>query len=205
MNNKVQSIKIIAGNYPYPGQMKLVFVQQLVHALLDLGVKVTVVAQQSVVHAVVHKENLIPTHYKAKTETGVEYDVYRPYTLSFGNNDPFKKLTAVYNKRAITSLLKKINIDLLYCHFWSSALPVYDFALKNKRPLFVACGEGDNALEDMVANMPKDKFDKLVEAVTGVVSFSSENKRKCLDFGLITEDDLNNANFNNALVDWDCY
>ena len=53
MNNKVQSITIIAGNYPYPGQMKLVFVQQLVHALLDLGVKVTVVTQQSVVHAVV--------------------------------------------------------------------------------------------------------------------------------------------------------
>ncbi len=187
MNNKVQSITIIAGNYPYPGQMKLVFVQQLVHALLDLGVKVTVVAEQSVVHAVVHKENLIPIHYKAKTETGVEYDVYRPYTLSFGNNNPLKELTMLYNKRAITSLLKKINSDVLYCHFWSSALPVYDFALKYKKPLFVACGEGDNALEDMVASMHKDKFDKLVEAVTGVVSVSSENKRKCLDFGLITE------------------
>jgi glycosyltransferase involved in cell wall biosynthesis len=65
---------------------------------------------------------------------------------------------------------------------------VYDFALNKKKPLFVACGEGDNALENMVAEIPKKKLDRLVKAVTGMISVSSENKRKCLDYGLITED-----------------
>lgn len=181
------SITIVTGDYPYQKQMKYVFVQQLVHALIDLGIKVTVVAQQSVVHAIIHREQLMQTHYKARTESGIEYDVYRPYALSFGNNSFLKKITTSFNKRAITSLLKRINSDILYCHFWSSALLVYDFALNKKKPLFVACGEGDNALENMVAEIPKKKLDRLVKAVTGMISVSSENKRKCLDYGLITE------------------
>lgn len=46
MNNKVKSITVIAGNYPAPGHAALVFVQQLVHAIIDMGVKVTVIAPQ---------------------------------------------------------------------------------------------------------------------------------------------------------------
>ena len=57
--------------------------QQLVHAMIDQGVKVNVIAYQSVVHALVHREKLLPRHSKGVTEKGMEYDIYRPYTLSF--------------------------------------------------------------------------------------------------------------------------
>lgn len=190
MSSPIKSIIIIAGNYPYQSQMKLVFVQQLVHALLNMGIKVTVVAEQSLIHSFIHKEKLIPTHYKALTETGIEYDVYRPYTLSFGNCNFFEHFIVKYNKSVITSILKKINSDILYCHFWSAALPVCNFALKNKKSLFVACGEGDNAIENMVAKIPKQKLQKMVSAVSGVISVSSENKRKCIDLGLISEEKI---------------
>ena len=184
MTKQIKSITVIAGNYPAPGRAALVFVQQLVHAMIGQGVKVTVVAYQSVIHSLVHREKLLPRHSVGVTGDGVEYDIYRPYTLSCGNRDYLKKLMKWFNRRSILSTIKKVNSDVLYAHFWSSALPVYEYAKENGIPLFVACGEGDDALENMVATMPKEQLAALASAVTGVVSVSSENKRKCIDFGL---------------------
>lgn len=185
---KAKSITVIAGDYPAPGHAALVFVQQLVHAMIGQGVKVTVVAYQSVIHSLVHREKLLSPHSKGVTENGVEYDIYRPYTLSFGNRNLFPILTECVNCHSILSTVKNVNSDVLYAHFWSSALPVYEFAQKNHKPLFVACGEGDDALEEMVDTMQKEKLETLAKAVTGVVSVSSENKRKCIKFGLSREE-----------------
>ena len=159
--------------------------------ILDQGVKVNVIAFQSVVHALVHREKLLPRHSKGVTEKGVEYDIYRPYTLSFGNNNPFERLTNWYNRHSVETVIRKTKGDILYSHFWSSALPIYEFAQKNHKPLFVAWGEGDDALEEMVDTMPKEKLETLTKAVTGVVSVSSENKRKCIKFGLSREENTN--------------
>lgn len=188
MTKQFKSITVIAGNYPAPGHASLVFVQQLVHAMIGLGVKVTVVACQSVTHALFHREKLLPRHSVGVTEEGVEYDIYRPYTLSFGNSNGLKGMMDRFNRRSILSTVKKINCDVLYAHFWSSALPVYEYAKANHIPLFVACGEGDDALEQMVETMPKERLATLASAVTGVVSVSSENKRKCIRFGLSKAD-----------------
>lgn len=190
MTNKIKSITVIANNYPAPGHMMLVFVQQLVHGMIGQGVKVNVVAYQSIIHALVHRERLLPRHSKGVTEMGIEYDIYRPYSLSFGNSNLFERLTKWYNRRSIRTRLKKIDSDVLYCHFWASALPVYEYALANSYPLFVACGEGDDALEDMVKTMPKEELARLAKAVTGVVSVSSENKRKCVKFNLAKEENV---------------
>lgn len=190
MKYKFKSVTIVAGDYPAEGHMKLVFVQQLVHAMIAEGIKVNVVAPQSLVHAVVRREKLLPCHSKSITEKGVEYDIYRPYTLSFGKNNLFKCLTNWFNHCSIENRLKKIGNEVLYTHFWSSAKLVYNFGLKNKIPLFVACGEGDNALEDMMKEMPKTELDRMSKAVNGVVSVSSENKRKCVNFGLVKDEDI---------------
>lgn len=188
MKPNIKSITVIARSYPAKGRMDLVFVQQLVHAIIDMGIKVTVVATQSIVHNLVHKVKFLPRHTQGITEKGNVYDIYRPYTLTFGNKDYFSRFTKWYNKRAITSIVKDIDSDVLYSHFWSSALHVYEHAINSNRPLFVACGEGDDELEDMVANMSDEEIKYLASTVTGVVSVSSENKRKCLTFGLSSED-----------------
>lgn len=106
MNNNVKYITVVAGDYPASGHMMLVFVQQLVHALISEGVQVNVVAGQSLVHALIHHEKLLPRFSKAETELGVTYNVYRPYTLSFGNKNPIKRLTKWYNRFVIESCLK---------------------------------------------------------------------------------------------------
>ena len=190
MKRKIKSITIIAGNYPAKGHMALVFVQQLVHAIIDMGVKVTVVAPQSIIHKLVHKEKLLPKYSQGTTEQGNVYDIYRPYTLTFGNKDYFSRFSSWFNKRAVVSIVKDIDSDVLYSHFWSSALHVYEYANHRNIPLFVACGEGDNALEDMVNKMSGEEIKRLASAVTGVVSVSSENKRKCIMFGLASEDSI---------------
>ena len=190
MEQGVKSITVIAGDYPAKEHMSLVFVQQLVHAMIDMGLKVTVVAPQSIVHKIVHRKKFLPKHSKGITEKGIIYDIYRPYKLSSGNCNYFSSFINWFNRKVIVSSVKKINSDVLYSHFWSSALPVYEYAINSNFPLFVACGEGDDALENMVSNMSVDEIKRLAMAVTGVVSVSSENKRKCIAFSLALEKNI---------------
>lgn len=190
MLGKVKSITVIAGDYPAEGHQMLVFVQQLVHAIIDMGIKVTVVAPQSVTHAMAHHVRLLPKFSVGKTEKGIEYPIYRPYAISFGNNGFLGKISNWFNRIAVTSRVRKVKSDILYTHFWSSTLLVYKYALKNGLPLFVACGEGDNALENMVNSLSKNALENLRISVTGVVSVSSENKRKCINFNLCNESNI---------------
>lgn len=188
MTKQIKFITVVTSNYPSSGHVANVFVQQLVHAMIDQGVKVTVVAYQSIVHELFHGEKILPMRSIGVTEGSKKYEIYRPFTISTGNRDfAFVKWL---NKKIVTSTVKKLGGDVLYCHFWSSALPVYEYALRCKKPLFVACGEGDNALEDMVATMPKEQLERLAKACTGVVSVSSENKRKCIDFNLAKTENI---------------
>lgn len=188
MKQGIKSITVITGNYPAKGHIAFVFVQQLVHSIIDMGIKVNVIAPQSLVHNLVHRKHNLPKYSHGVTEKGNVYDIYRPYTLSFGNKDYFSHFTSWFNKRAIISSVNKTEFDVLYSHFWNSALPVYEYALDNKLPLFVACGEGDEALENLVKKLSIDEMNCLSSAVTGVISVSSENKRKCIKYGLSSQE-----------------
>ena len=183
-----KTITVVTSNYPAHGHAANVFVQQLVHAMIDQGVIVNVVAYQSIVHSIIHKEKLLPLHSKGVTDNGIEYNIYRPYTFSTGNRD-FRFVKWI-NKKIIQHKVASIKSDILYCHFWGSALHIYEYALDKKTPMFVACGEGDDALEDMVEKMPKEKLQQLAKACMGVVSVSSENKRKCIKYNLAKENNI---------------
>lgn len=190
MKQNIKSITVIADDYPTKGHVEYVFVQQLVHAIINMGIKVTVVAPQSIVHNIVRHKKPLPKFSKEFTEKGIAYDVYRPYTLSFGNRRYFSRITRAFNKMVVTSLVAKINNDILYSHFWNNALSIYEYALKKEKKLFVACGEGDDALENMINKISEDSKKSLKSAVTGVISVSTENKRKCIDFGLSKKEDI---------------
>ena len=145
MKKQLKSITVVTSNYPAPGHAANVFVQQLVHAIIEQGVKVNVVAYQSIVHSLIRKEKILPLRSKGITDNGIEYDIFRPYIFTTGHID-FKLINWI-NKKIIVRKLSSIKSDIIYCHFWSSALPIYEYAFTSKIPLFVACGEGDNALE----------------------------------------------------------
>ena len=107
MKNK--HIVVLAGNYPATGHQSLVFVQELVHALIGQGVKVSVVAPQSVTHAMMRNQKLLPKHSTRQIDQGVIYNIYRPYIISAGNYKVLAKLTGCFNKLTLTYIVRKIN------------------------------------------------------------------------------------------------
>ena len=90
------TITVITSNYPSPGREVNVFVQQLVHALIDQGTKVTVVAYQSIMHSLLHKEKLHPRHTLGFTDTGLLMKYYNRNTANI--------LCQIYSLYAITGL-----------------------------------------------------------------------------------------------------
>ena len=98
------------------------------------------------------------------------------------------KLQHTQKKKCIVSALKKIKADVIYAHFWENALPVYEYCSCKDIPLFVACGEGNN--DFIYTSFPDKKRQHLSETVTGVISVSTENKRKSIIKNLAKEDKI---------------
>lgn len=184
-------IALLSPNFPSKGNPTYIFVQQLVFALVDQGVEVSVIAPQSLTHVLFRGGKLQSKVNKQITINGNHFYVYRPYDFSFGNKFSFlTKFTSVIFNRQLTSILNRVKPEALYGHFWHTADRLKDYALKHKLPLFVACGEGDNALEHLVETTSKKSKSELVNAVKGVISVSTENKRKCIAFGLAKDEDI---------------
>ena len=184
-------IALLTPDFPAEGHQRYVFVQQLVFALVDMGINITVIAPQSLTHAVVRKEKVFPRHTVEKTENGNIFQLYRPYDLSFGNKlRMLTTFTKGFLNHQLSHIINRVKPDVLYGHFWSSAMKMKDYALKHNLPLFVACGEGDNALEDLDKSLSKKQRQELHSLIKGVISVSSENKRKCIKYGFAREQDI---------------
>lgn len=182
-------IAVIVDDFPSEGRPVFVFVQQLVFALVNQGVDIAVIAPQSLTHALFRGEKLRPKKASASTPQGNEFLVYRPYSISFGLGHKWLyKTVSKFNHKTLISCLRTVKPDVIYGHFWHSASKAMDYAAANNLPVFVACGEGDDALEELVASINEGQKARLSAIVKGVICVSSENKRKCLAFGLSKED-----------------
>lgn len=185
------SIAVIVGDYPSSGSMKFVFVKQLVDEIVNNGVKVDVIAPQSITHTIIRHEKFLPVHSTEMTDKGVSYNVHRPYTVSFGNSQLFifKCIARWFGRRAVEGQLRKIKPEILYAHFWGSARQVCHYADRNRIPLFVACGESVIPFEEEshIFSRQNDK-DVLNGTVNGVIAVSSENKRASVELGLTSPD-----------------
>lgn len=191
MKNILKHIVLIADDYPSEGNPSFVFVEQLVNTMVDLGVNVTVIAPQSVTKSIVRGVEKRPKLSIISTPGGNKYKLHRPYFISTGNH--LKKIQPLLHKirnRGILNIIKRERFDAIYCHFWHNTKPVYKYALRNKIPLFVACGEGDDAMENMHKNLTHEQRTNIHNAMTGVISVSRENKRKSIEFGLIDKEDV---------------
>ena len=75
---------IVSDDFPEKNHQSYVFVEQLVIALSDLGVKVCVIAPQSLTKRVFRGTVKLPKYKEYKTKKGNRYEVYRPSYLSAG-------------------------------------------------------------------------------------------------------------------------
>lgn len=180
-------ICLLSDGFPSENIQYFVFVEQLVNALVDLGNDVDVIAPQSITNNIIRNQPFMPMLNIHKTPKGIEYRVFRPKFISVGNNKLLKPIATASKKKTIERALNIIgikHIDVFYGHFWHNAYAFKSIAKKYSKPLFVACGEGDNALEDLVSSFSRNQLIDFRKSVTGVISVSSENKRKCIDLEL---------------------
>lgn len=183
------NITVISSDYPYEGHQSYIFVEQLVKSIVDLGHTVNVIAPQNLLKSLLGKQPMVAKYALHETNAHAQYAVYRPYFISLGMR--FRFLSPLLNYirgKSIERVANKLKTDVLYAHFWENVLLIEPYVRKKKLPLFVACGEGDNALEEMVETLGNERVKELKSMMTGVISVSSENKRKCLDFNLIDKD-----------------
>ena len=186
---ELESLTIVSDDYPSEGRMVFVFIQQLVEALVDLGINVSVIAPQSLTRSIIRRVKLFPRHVKYTTANNHYYDVLRPYSLSFGNgNKILYKLARSFNIKRINKCLDVTSPQVIYGHFWHNAMKAEEYSLAYEKPLFVACGEGDDALDNWASLLSTGERDSIRNLVKGVISVSTENKRKCLDYRISTED-----------------
>lgn len=181
-------ICILSNDYPSAKRPVYVFVEQLVNALVDKGVKVSVVAPQSLTKCLIRRIPVLIRKQAYNSPLGNRYDVYRPYILSFGNGKKWLyRLASRFNQRRIDRCIGEIKPKVLYGHFWHNANSLKDYALSHNLPLFVACGEGDDAMEMLEAALSPIEKVKLASIVKGVICVSSENRRKSLAYGFTNE------------------
>lgn len=184
------NICVVCDDFPSENRPVYVFVEQLVKELVKQGQAINVIAPQSLTRHFLRGVPLLPT--KTRVEIGNDYyHVFRPYSISFGNHFRFLNFfVKIIRESVIENCIKKLDQkpDCIYGHFWHNAYAAKSYAYKYGIPLFVACGEGDNALEELNSHMTDKEKSRFTKAVKGVISVSSENKRKCVEFNLATED-----------------
>ena len=186
----IKSILILASGYPTPTDPFFTFVEQFALAVSDKGVKVTVVAPQSLTKHWLRGNELHPRFRHYNDEDGkYGIDVYQPYILTLGIR--FSKYIGWYNRLVRNRTLAKIKNkpDVCYGHFWFSGLGVYPYSKKIGCPLFIACGESNVILENPYR--PEDIKDFL-NYVKGVICVSSKNKEESMKAGF--------TNGNNCVV-----
>lgn len=181
-------IAVISSDFPAPGHPYYIFVEQLVNAMVDLGCEISVIAPQSITRHLLRGVPKMPKLSSGLTAKGNTYKIYRPSYISLSNSTGIiQRFVNCIKKHAVQKILNKQKIDILYTHFWENAILVHKYALSRGIPLFVACGEGDQALENLNATLSEKKKEGLKKIINGVISVSSENKRKCIEYNLVDE------------------
>lgn len=180
-------ICVVAELYPTASTTSFTFVDQLVCAMVDQGIKCSVIAPQSLTKTLYHKEKLTPIKSTRRTAKGNFFDVYRPYTLTFSNWKIGKKnINMNFSKFSIEKFLAYNNIkpDAFYCHFWHSAYFVINYAKKFNIPLFVASGESQISIHKVCSNKV---INNISSYLSGVVCVSTKNKNESLSLNLAPE------------------
>lgn len=167
-------IAIVSYDYPDASRSVFPFVKQLVEEWSRQGHECSVIAPN----------NFLKTRYRWSSfkEPVGKVLVLRPNFLSASGRLHIGRFefTKFFHKRAVYRGLSSLSTkpDVIYCHFWESAMEAYPYAKENNIPLFVASGESDVKFMTPVA--PKGFSDY----VRGVICVSSKNKNESIALSL---------------------
>lgn len=183
-------ICIICHRYTYKDNMVHVFVKKLADQWALRGHQCVVISPLSIVHTLAGKEKAAPKVEHQVVKEGVTVDVYRPryYTL------PKLSLLGVnLNRNCVQRCIEKtikdlqIDFDVIYCHFYDMAAVSWHYAHNNGIPFFVASGEC--TIHPLKKPCFSFTYEKMKNALYGVVAVSSKNKEEAVRMGYAYEKD----------------
>lgn len=168
---------VSANNYPTQEYPLQAFIGVLCEELTRQGHDVTVIAPVSVLSFIKHGIKMPPKKFEVavKTSSGLKsIRVYRPRVLGPGEGR-FIKITSWLTQQVLSRCAKNLgdDFDIVYCHFWSSALNLKSYLEKSRIPLFVVSGEDDIDLKYL---RDKSVIDYLNQRTKGVICVSSKNR-----------------------------
>ena len=181
----MESICIIANKYPNNIEpTALVFVQQLVWSLADLGITCKVICPLAV--------NINPEYFKVPyktieiTEKGNKVEVFFPKYIGVGQAYKILKWRpAKFTTNSFTKAVLKVVKEFeslpyaFYGHFVTPAgIAAARIGKKYKKPSYLAYGESTTWSID---NFGKENVKQELSSLSGVISVSSRNKKMLIE------------------------
>lgn len=177
----MKEICVVCDGYPYKGHAFFSFVQVLIEEFSRMGINITIIAPQSITKILLKRAPLHPLRREYNAGDG-KIKVYQPFCLSFGNK--FEKINNFFRGIAIRNSFRLLNkkFDIIYAHFWHSALFIYPEAKKHNIPLFIASGEAEISIKNN-----SGKYNDFINYVSGVICVSTKNKIESEKLHLLTQ------------------
>jgi len=177
---------VISPGYPTTKTIDFVFVDQLCRVLAEKGIKVTIIAPQSITKSIMRHIPIVRRCSIIPISNGNNITLYRPFFISLGNHKKLERVTErFFNKsvlRAFTKIEKSINI--CYGHHWRAVYSIYPLAKRYNIPLIASSGEESITLHMTYSlNELKD----FINYVNGVICVSTKNKSEIIEAGLSSE------------------
>ncbi len=183
------NICIISPGYPYVDNMRYVFVKKLVDEWTRQGHRCVVFCPFSLTSYLRKIIKYVPKYYKDENNPDNPVEVFHiryfsiPKTVLLG-----VEINNAIISRKIYRLAKSkgINPDIIYCHFFSSA--VFGWYLSNHLhvPLFVASGE--STIGRVYPPTRTFSLERFRNDIRGCICVSSKNKEEAIRKHYIDED-----------------
>jgi len=173
-------ICIIAEAYPYEGEPRFPFVQQLAYSLSNIGVECNIIAPQSVTRNLVGRGKKKPYHIIDKNPEGKVINVYSPAIMTFSNtsSNVLCKISEMLFCSAVRRSRKDVGkCDAIYCYFWHVGLRTIK-ALPGTNSIFVQASECNISVPKHLRKI------EYLDRVAGVVCASGKNRDESIAEGL---------------------
>lgn len=190
MEKSIKHICFVAEGYPTKNEPVYTFVKQLISSIADMGIKCTVIVPQSISTSILKGKEERPTFWVDKSKKGAEIEVHQPKYISLSSLKIFNSSVSKYfwNK----AVNKAFNIikerpDVLYGHFWHSAIELSRISKDFNIPLFIASGESKIKVREL---FNKPTIDNFLTEVNGVICVSSKNFIESFELGLSDKENM---------------
>ena len=167
--------------------MEFVFVKKLVDEWAKMGHRCVVITPFPQVTYWRKRIKYKPKYYRDEIALGIYVDVFNPRIFNTQLTFYGVEQSGWAASRAVERQIERtrIKFDVIYCHFFRSALCGFHYAQKNNIPFMVATGESN--IESLLKPYLEFTWKGFRAYTTGVIAVSRKNKTEAAQIGYIDE------------------